>query len=682
MRYAAFYIGALLVLASSASFAAGPIRVIVWDERQPDQKRAYENFLGNAIADYLRGVKDRKGAAEFDVRSVGIDDPEQGLSPESLDSADVLVWWGHVRHNQISEAKAKDIVRRVKAGRLSFLALHSAHWARPFIEAMNERTIDDALKSLPPGERSRARVKTLPPPPGMSSPDHPPNPSWTRIPNPDGTVTLEVRLPSCVFPAVRNDAKPSHVTTVSRRHPIAKDVPERFDIPETEMYAEPFHVPNPDAVIFEERWDAGEWFRGGCVWNLGAGKVFYFRPGHETYPIFKQPIPLKIVENAARWLGEDIRRKKATSRSETGVPVVIGAGAVSVQSGQASVSSRTFGKLEDGTPIEQYTLTNRHGLMARIMTYGATLTELHLPDRTGKLADVVLGFDNLEQYLKGHPFFGSTTGRVANRIAGGKFTLDGKDYQLAVNSGTNHIHGGLKGIDKRVWRAKPIWRSDSAAVEFRYLSPDGEEGYPGNLDLKVVYTLADDNALEIEYTAKSDKPTLVNLTNHSYVNLAGSGDVLGHELLFNARLYTPLNENTVPTGEVRFVEGTPFDFRSPHTLGERITQPPLESTLGYDHNFVLDGPPGKLKLMARAHEPKSGRIMEVWTTEPGVQLYTANHLNGSLVGKGGIAYGKHAGFCLEAQHFPDAPNKPHFPSIVLRPGETYRQTTVHKFSAK
>src|SRR5687768_2964325 len=303
MRYLALVVISFLFAISAVRIGAEPVRVIVWDERQAEQKRAYENFLGNAIADHLRGVMDRRGAAAFDVRSVGIDDPDQGLGAESLDRADVLIWWGHVRHNQVSQERAKDIVRRVKSGRLSFIALHSAHWARPFIEAMNERTIEDALKSLPPNERSRAKIRTLPPPPGMSRPDHPPNPAWTRIPNDDGTVTLEVRLPSCVFPAVSDDAKPSHVTVVSRRHPIASGIPERFDIPETEMYAEPFHVPNPDTVIFEERWDGGEWFRGGAVWNLGAGKVFYFRPGHETYPIFKQPIPLKIVENAARWLG-------------------------------------------------------------------------------------------------------------------------------------------------------------------------------------------------------------------------------------------------------------------------------------------------------------------------------------------------------------------------------------------
>ena len=347
----------------------------------------------------------------------------------------------------------------------------------------------------------------------------------------------------------------------------------------------------------------------------------------------------------------------------------------------ASVTRKEFGRTADGAVVDLYTLTNKSGLIARIMTYGATLTELHVPDRSGKLADVVLGFDTFEPYGKGHPFFGSTTGRVANRIGGGKFTLDGREYKLAINNGPNTLHGGLKGFDKKIWRAREVKRADGAAVEFRYVSPDGEENFPGALDTKVTYTLTDDNALQIDYVAKTSKPTIVNLTNHSYFNLAGSGDVLGHELLMNARWYTPLDENTVPTGEVRVVDGTPFDFRTPRRIGERIDQ--LQATRGYDHNFVLDGrQEGELKPMASVHEPASGRVIEVWTTEPGVQLYTANFLDGSMTGKGGIRYPKHGAFCLEAQHFPDAPNKPHFPSIILRPGETYRQTTVHRFSTR
>jgi aldose 1-epimerase len=347
----------------------------------------------------------------------------------------------------------------------------------------------------------------------------------------------------------------------------------------------------------------------------------------------------------------------------------------------ASVTKRLFGRTPDGVAVDQFTLTNRNGLIARIISYGATLTELHVPDRGGKLGDVVLGFESFEPYAKGHPLFGSIAGRFANRIAAGKFTLDGKEYRLAINNGPNTLHGGIKGFDKKLWSARILKPASGAAVEFRYVSPDGEENFPGKLDVRVVYTLTDENALEIDYTAKTDKPTVVNLTNHSYFNLAGSGSVRDHELLMNARWYTPLDENTVPTGEVRFVEGTPFDFRNPRKIGERIAQ--LESTTrGYDHNFVLDGPQGTLKLMARVFEPKTGRVMEVWTTEPGVQLYTANFLDGSLVGKGGVRYEKHSAFCLEAQHFPDAPNKPHFPSTVLRPGETYRQKTVHRFSTR
>jgi aldose 1-epimerase len=350
---------------------------------------------------------------------------------------------------------------------------------------------------------------------------------------------------------------------------------------------------------------------------------------------------------------------------------------------RASVTKKAFGQTADGTAVDLYTLTNSTGMTARIMTYGATLTELTAPDREGKLEDVVLGFDNLKGYLAGHPFFGSTVGRVANRIAKGHFTLDGKEYQVAKNNGPNALHGGLKGFDKVVWKAEPVQTPDGAAVKFTYRSKDGEEGYPGELTATVTYTLTNSNELKLDYTATTDKATPVNLTNHTYFNLAGlkTGDILGHELMLAADRYTPADDTLIPTGEIKSVQETPLDFTTPTLIGARIKQIKSDP-VGYDHNFVLNSGGKKLALAARVREPKSGRTLEMFTTEPGVQFYTGNFLDGKLTGKGGIVYKQHTGFCLEAQHFPDSVNHPNFPSMILRPGQTYTQTTVYKFSAK
>jgi aldose 1-epimerase len=348
-----------------------------------------------------------------------------------------------------------------------------------------------------------------------------------------------------------------------------------------------------------------------------------------------------------------------------------------------SVGKELFGKTADGTAVDRYVITNANGMMAKVITYGAILTELLYIDKNGHGVDVVLGFDNLESYLAHHPHFGATTGRVANRIAKGKFTLDGKEYTLAVNNGPNALHGGLKGFDKVVWKAEPKKTPEAAGVQLTYVSKDGEEGYPGNLTTVVTYTLNNQNELRMDYKATTDKPTPVNLTNHSYFNLAGaeSGDILGHELTLEADEYTPADDTLIPTGEIRSVKGTPLDFTQAATIGSRIAQI-TDKTGGYDHNFVLRCKGKKLALAARVFEPKSGHVMEMYTTEPGVQLYTANGLNGQLKGKGGVAYNKYQAFCLEAQHFPDAVNHPEFPSIILRPGETYTQTTVYKFLSK
>jgi aldose 1-epimerase len=350
----------------------------------------------------------------------------------------------------------------------------------------------------------------------------------------------------------------------------------------------------------------------------------------------------------------------------------------------SGVRKMAFGKTKEGTPVDLYVLTNGKGMTAKVITYGAILTELDVPDRNGKSADVVLGFDDLDGYLAGHPYFGATVGRVANRVAKGKFTLAGKEYKLAVNNGPNALHGGLKGFDKVVWKAEPLKKRSGAAVKFTYHSKDGEEGYPGNLTATVTYTLTERNELRIDYKATTDRATPVNLTNHSYFNLAGvrkKGNILGHELLLAADRYTPVDDTLIPTGKIEPVSGTPLDFTKPTAIGARIKQ--LKGNPGgYDHNFVLNSGGKRLALAARVNEPKSGRVMEMFTTEPGVQFYTGNFLDGTIKGKGDVVYQKHQGFCLEAQHFPDSVNHANFPSVILQPDQTYTQTTVYKFSAK
>ena len=364
---------------------------------------------------------------------------------------------------------------------------------------------------------------------------------------------------------------------------------------------------------------------------------------------------------------------------QTSTPSSIKAGTM-----KPGVTSEAFGHTSDGEPVDRFTLVNGNGLVARIITYGALLTELHVPDRHGRLGDVVLGFDRLENYLKGHPYFGCTTGRYANRIAKGRFTLNGKEYQLATNNGPNHLHGGVVGLDKRVWNALVMDSPLGPAVQFTYLSPDGEEGYPGNLSIAVTYTLTDDNALRIDYEATTDQDTPVNLTNHSYFNLADGGrhDILQHILEINAEEFTPVDETSIPTGDIAPVGDGVMSFVKPMAIGSRIDLIGGDPG-GYDHNYVILREGGDdIALAARVYEPTSGRVLEILTTEPGAQFYTANYLDGSLTGKGGVVYKKRHAFCLETQHFPDSPNQPAFPSTVLKPGETYRQTTLHRFTTR
>jgi aldose 1-epimerase len=348
---------------------------------------------------------------------------------------------------------------------------------------------------------------------------------------------------------------------------------------------------------------------------------------------------------------------------------------------QAEVKVKDFGKTSDGATVKEYTLTNSEGAIVRLISRGATLTEWHVPDKSGKTTDVVFGFDDVAGYeSKENGYFGATTGRVANRIAGGKFKIDGKEYQLAKNDGPNTLHGGVKrSLDKVVWQGKPFENEEGEGVVFTYVSPDGEEGFPGKLTTKVTYTLTDKNELKIDYEATTDKATPINLTNHAYFNLSGAGapTILDHELKLAADHYTPIDDTLIPTGEIAPVEGTPFDFREFHKIGERVNQLNDKPGKGYDHNFVLNNQDGDLALAAEVREPKSGRVLKVFTTEPGVQFYGGNFLAG-VKGKDGKPYAHRSGFCLETQHYPNSVNQTNFPNAVLKPGETYTQTCVYQ----
>ena len=351
-----------------------------------------------------------------------------------------------------------------------------------------------------------------------------------------------------------------------------------------------------------------------------------------------------------------------------------------------SITKTNFSQTPSGQAVELYTLRNRNGMEATIMTYGGIVTSLKTPDKNGQLGDVVLGYDHLDSYLKSTPYFGALIGRYGNRIAHGKFSLDGVTYTLATNNVPNALHGGLKGFDKVVWTAvEAEVGAHGPELELTYLSKDGEEGYPGNLKVKAEYTLTEDNGLKVKFTATTDKKTVLNLTQHSYFNLRGSGDILDHSVTINADKFTPVDSTLIPTGELRPVAGTPFDFTTAHKIGERVGMTNDEQIKfggGYDHNWVLNKSHDKLSLAATVHEATSGRTMEVWSTSPGVQFYSGNFLDGTLTGKGGWTYQFRNGLCFEPQHFPDSPNHPAFPTTELKPGETYHNTIIYKFSAK
>lgn len=345
---------------------------------------------------------------------------------------------------------------------------------------------------------------------------------------------------------------------------------------------------------------------------------------------------------------------------------------------------RVFSALPDDEAVEMFSIENRARVRVDVINYGGIIKSIRVPDRNGKMDDVVLGYDTLEEYLNGSSYFGAIVGRYANRIAHGRFTLNGKTYSLARNDGENHLHGGVRGFDKVIWAATEIRDRDGAGVQLSYLSADGEEGYPGNLRATVAYILTESNELRIDYRAATDRDTIVNLTNHSYFNLAGNGTILDHELIIDADAFTPIREGVIPTGEIRNVAGTPMDFRAATKIGARLNarDEQLAIGCGYDHNFVLQADDAVMKRAARVHDPASARVLEVFTSQPGLQFYSANFLNGSDVGKEGRAYQKHSGFCLETQHFPDSPNHPSFPSTVLRAGAEYRHRTIFKFSVE
>jgi len=352
---------------------------------------------------------------------------------------------------------------------------------------------------------------------------------------------------------------------------------------------------------------------------------------------------------------------------------------------QASVTKETFGKTSAGETVDLYTLRNVNGMETKITNYGGIVVSLTAPDRNGKFADVVLGFNDLESYLtKNDPYMGAIIGRYGNRIAKGRFKLNGVEYKLAVNNGENHLHGGIKGFDKVIWTGRELKTKAGPAVVLTYLSKDGEEGYPGNLRVRVVYTLTNRNELKIDYSATSDKDTVTNLTHHSYFNLAGegNGDILNHQVIINANRFVPTDAGSIPTGELKTVAGTPFDFLNATAIGARINQDDqqLKFGNGYDHTWVINGRAGTLRRAAIVFEQTTGRGMQVFTTEPGVQFYTGNFLNGTLTGKSGKPYPRRSGFCLETQHYPDSPNQPSFPTTTLRRGRTYTSTTIYRFT--
>ncbi|MDQ0900998.1 trehalose utilization protein/galactose mutarotase-like enzyme [Paenibacillus sp. V4I7] len=606
-----------------------PIRVTIWNEfiherTDPQVARIYPKGIHQAIS---AGI----GPFGFRIQTATLDQPEHGLTTEVLNHTDVLIWWGHLAHDAVTDEIVDRIQARVLQG-MGLIVLHSGHRSKIFRKLMGT-TCD--LKWRTVAERERL---------------------WVVDPS----------------------------------HPITEGIGEYIELQSEEMYGEFFDIPAPEELVFVSWFQGGEVFRSGCTYRRGLGKIFYFRPGHEEYPTYNNRTILRVIANAVNWAASPhgaepvygfMRPLEKINKEEF-------PSSVQANAAFGSISKQYFGKTADGESVYLYTLTNKHGMQASIMTYGGIMLTLKVPDRNGAMEDILLGYGTLGDFIRtgNKPYFGAVLGRYANRIANGRFTLDGVTYQLSVNEGRNTLHGGTRGFNKKVWASEEFYRDDAVGVALYYISKDGEEGFPGNLAVKMIYTLTDNNELIIDYTAMTDKKTVVNLSQHNYYNLAGAGNgnILGHVLTLHADRFTPIKPDLTPTGQIQSVAGTPLDFRTPTAIGARIhSQDPLMMYArgGYDFNYILNRSGAGMVKAASVYEPNSGRVMEVYTTQPAVQFYSGNSLDGSDVGKGGIAYQRYAGLSIETQHYPDSPNHPHFPSTELFPGQIYKQTSIYKFSA-
>lgn len=593
-----------------------PIRVTIWNEfiqerTQPEVAQIYPQGIHQAIA---RGIS----PYGFQIRFATLDQPQHGLTEAVLKDTDVLIWWGHVAHERVSDEVVNRLQERVLQG-MGLIVLHSGHRSKIFQRLMG--------------------------------------------------TTCDLKW--------RDDAERERLWVVDPAHPITEGIGEYIDVEPEEMYGEFFEIPAPDELIFISWFQGGEVFRSGCTFYRGLGKIFYFRPGQETYPTYYHQGILRVIANAVRWAASPHGAEPTFGNMAPLEPF----------RHTGNILKQEFGKTAEGQPVDLYTLFNPRGMEARIMTYGGIMLSLKVPDRYGRLIDVLLGYPALADFIESgnKPYFGAILGRYANRIANGRFQLDGNTYQLSVNEGANTLHGGQRGFNKRVWNAEAVRGSDGVGLALTYFSPDGEEGFPGNVTAKVVYTLTDRNELRIDYAAVTDKKTVINLSQHNYYNLAGegSGNILGHVLTVHADRYTPTRADLIPTGEIRSVAGTDLDFRSPMPIGARIRSqdPQIRYARGYDLNYVLSRKGDGAVLAATVMEPKSGLRMDVYTTKPAIQVYSGNNLDGSDIGKGGHVYKQYDGFSLEPQHYPDSPGHPQFPSTRLDPGQVYRHTDVFKFSS-
>lgn len=602
------------------------IQVTIWNEfiqerTEPKVAAIYPKGMHDVIA---AGI----GPYGFRIHTATLEQPEHGLSQEVLNRTDVLIWWGHVAHEQVDDVIVDRIYTRVLQG-MGLVVLHSGHRSKIFRKLMG--------------------------------------------------TTCDLKW--------RSDAERERIWVVDPSHPVTEGIGEYIELETEEMYGEFFDIPAPDDLVFVSWFQGGEVFRSGCAYERGLGKIFYFRPGDQEYPTYYNKQVLRVIANAVRWTGAPHGAEPMYGNTSALEPIIKGP-LIKPKSVLCYIDKQYFGSAPGGEPVVLYTLTNKRGMQASIMNYGGIMTSLRVPDRNGCLDDVLLGYSTPEEYWKtgNKPYFGAILGRYANRIANGRFTLDGVTYQLSVNDGLNTLHGGIRGFDKRVWGVEEVCRDDAVGLVLSYWSKDGEEGFPGNVAVKMAYTLTDNNELRMDYAATTDKKTVLNLSQHNYYNLAGAGngDILGHILTINADWFTPIKPDLIPTGQVQSVAGTPLDFRNPTLIGARIhsDDPQMRyAANGYDFNYVLNRGGHLMTLASSVYEPKSGRMMEVYTTQPAVQLYSGNHLDGSIVGKEGKVYKQYGGLSLETQHYPDSPNHPHFPSTELNPGQIYRQSTIYKFSA-